>query len=145
MRTAFEIVQNVTRMICSEWIAVNAYIERDVNGIESRLENVNFRVENLMDSNSKLQTLESFLQQLFVLRRQIRKYDALVSDQLQSKLHTFIPPSYYTALKDTVTNIDKTDLEQVQELLRRNNIRIKDTIGRVISTMSMLRRKKQKA
>jgi hypothetical protein len=68
------ILQDLYRIIASEWVTVNTYVERDLNTIEWRLEN---------DRNLGLEDFEKFLGKLFILRRRVGKYKILVDEQLE--------------------------------------------------------------
>ena len=127
--SSYSILQSIYQIVASEWIVVNAYLERDLNGIEWRLE----------QSTINPHTLEFFLRQLFIMRRRIRKYQALISDQLHMRL-----PSYWNSTppdEHIFMEIQK-DFDQVQELINRSNDRIKDTVDLITSVMSVFEWKK---
>lgn len=67
------ILQDLYCIIASEWIAVNAYVERDLNTIEYRLEH----------EKGHLDGFESFLKRLFIMRHRTQKFENLVNEQLQ--------------------------------------------------------------
>ncbi|KAF2685898.1 hypothetical protein K458DRAFT_387852 [Lentithecium fluviatile CBS 122367] len=69
------IFQDVYRIVVSEWIAVNTYLERDLNAIDWQLEENN--------KTPTLDVLEQILTRLFIMRRRNRKYKAFIGDQLQ--------------------------------------------------------------
>jgi Mg2+ and Co2+ transporter CorA len=105
------ILQDLYRIIASEWIAVTTYIERDLNTIEWRLE---------ADENVTLETYESFLGKLFILRRRIGKYKSLVDEQLEL-CRNQMPEGWGNSTTTTEASIAiQNDLEQVQQLIGRN-------------------------
>ncbi|KAN0106747.1 hypothetical protein V8E51_009623 [Hyaloscypha variabilis] len=67
------VLQSAFRLVASEWIAASGYIERDINSIEWQLENEAVGIDGLKD----------FLNQLYVGRRRVRKYQELISGQLE--------------------------------------------------------------
>ena len=132
-QSALEILHEIIKIVVSEWIVVNAYLERDLNRIEWLLE----------QSTPDLATLEFFLRRLFIMRRRIRKYESIVSDHLEINLgansqNVFSSPH----MRDPTATAIKNDLTQVQELIRRNASRIKETVGLITSVMSVLEGKK---
>ncbi|CAM1504610.1 Fc.00g022010.m01.CDS01 [Cosmosporella sp. VM-42] len=68
------VLQSVARIVVSEWIATSAYVERDINTLEWRLETTDIGLE----------VFEKLLEKLFILRRRINKYQALIEDQSQA-------------------------------------------------------------
>lgn len=69
----FVILEDLCRIIASEWIVFNTYVERELNNIERWFE----------DEGETCERLHEFLTQLMKIRRRVTKYDTLVSDQLQ--------------------------------------------------------------
>lgn len=143
------ILHDLYRMISSEWIAVNMYIERDLNTIEWRLE---------IDKQATLEAFESLLNKLFIMRRRITKYESLVNEQLQS-CRSCCPISWRSspASSNTSSNLiasttsqmncalssDKViyaienDFKQVQQLIHRNTNRIMQSVALITSLMSV--------
>ncbi|KAF2192683.1 hypothetical protein K469DRAFT_317044 [Zopfia rhizophila CBS 207.26] len=70
------ILWDLYRIIVSEWIAVNPYLEWDLNAIEWCLER----------DTPNIETLNFFLEQLFIMRRRTRKCESLVADHLRLNL-----------------------------------------------------------
>ncbi|MCJ1245573.1 hypothetical protein MMC30_002777 [Trapelia coarctata] len=143
------ILQDLCRIIASEWIAVNTYIERDLNTIEWRLET---------DKRATLEVFESFLKKLFIMRRRINKYESLVSEQLQScvshspiswllsspspgtspnSIASTTPQASAALSSDQVSYAMENDLKQVQQLIHRNSDRIMQSIALITSLMSV--------
>ncbi|KAF2471666.1 uncharacterized protein BDR25DRAFT_313592 [Lindgomyces ingoldianus] len=127
------VLQDVYRIVASEWIAVNAYLERDLNAIEWKFE----------QKTPDLDLLE-ILNKLFMLRRRTRKYQALVNDQLQLRLPDHWQNNSASA-QDLVRAAMKTDFEQVQDLIRANDDRITQTTNLITSVMSVLEGQKSVA
>ncbi|ORX95512.1 hypothetical protein BCR34DRAFT_619900 [Clohesyomyces aquaticus] len=104
------ILQDVYRIVASEWIAVSTYLERDLNAIEWQLE--------AKDKTPDLDLLEERLKSLFIMRRRNRKYKALVDEQLQLRF-----PTHWTgagpaaAATDSVRAAMEADFKQVQDLI----------------------------
>lgn len=122
------ILQDLYRIIISEWIAVNTYFERDLNTIEWRLE---------ADENVTLETFESFLGKLFILRRRIGKYKSLVDEQLEL-CRNQMPQAWGNSTTTTEASIAiQNDLEQVQQLISRNVNRISQSVDLITTIMSV--------
>lgn len=130
--SSLEILHEVCRIIASEWIVVNAYLERDLNSIEWRLEQL----------APDLHTLEFFLRQLYIMRRRIRKYRALLSDQLLwEPPRSFQSPPASDNVDLEVSKAINADFKQAKELICRSNDRIKETVELITSVMSVLEAK----
>ena len=122
------ILQDLYRIIASEWIAVNTYIERDLNTIEWRLE---------ADEELTLDIFESFLGKLFILRRRIGKYKTLVDEQLEL-CRNQLPRAWDSSAIVTKASIAiQKDLEQVQQLIGRNTGRLAQSVDLITSIMSV--------
>lgn len=119
------ILQDLYRIIASEWIAVNAYVERDLNTIEYRLEH----------EKGHLDSFESFLKRLFIMRRRTQKFENLVNEQLQ--LFDGHIPDYWLHSSSASSTAIKNDLEQVQELIHRNADRITQSVSLIMSLMAV--------
>lgn len=123
------VTQAVARIIASEWISTSAYIERDINTLEWRLENGEVGIE----------VLEKFLKKLFILRRRIRKYQALVDEQLQ--LFRDCLPYAWTETPSPATEKARTemkaDFEQVRSTIENNGARLSQTLDLVASIMQV--------
>lgn len=122
------IVQDLYRIITSEWIAVNAYLERDLNAIEWRLE----------CDTPTISMLDFFLEQLFIMRRRTRKYEALISDHLRLQF----PSSWLNDSQSATVRDMEEDFQQVQDLIHRNNGRITQTVSLITSLMSVIEGKR---
>jgi Mg2+ and Co2+ transporter CorA len=123
------IIQGLARIIASEWIVVNTYIERDLNNIEWTLETENVTIE----------VFERFIKRLFILRRRIRKYKTLVDDQLvlfQYQMPAFWGIACAGNSEEQVFTGMKDDLVQVQKVIDRNTDRISQTLELITSIMS---------
>jgi Mg2+ and Co2+ transporter CorA len=100
------------------------YIERDLNAIEWRLQN----------NKDDVLLLEFFLKQLLILRRRTGKYESLVEDHLNLRYpSSWLTPSSAGVQRDLVL-----DLQQVRDMLRRNNERISQTVPLITSLMSVI-------
>jgi Mg2+ and Co2+ transporter CorA len=124
------IIQGLARIIASEWIVVNTYIERDLNNIEWTLETENVTIE----------VFEGFIKRLFILRRRIGKYKTLLDDQLTLFLHQM--PAYGDTAGNNTVEAQvfagmKDDLVQVQGAIDRNTDRISQTLELITSIMSV--------
>jgi Mg2+ and Co2+ transporter CorA len=122
------ILQDLHRIIASEWITVNAYVERDLNAIEWRLER----------DRPDIATLDFFLEQLFIMRRRTRKYEILVTDHLGLN----IPFSWRDSAPSPIEEDLEQDYHQVQDIIRRNNERITQTVALITSLMSIIEGKR---
>lgn len=71
----FVIIHDLYRIMGSEWVAVNTYVERELGTIDFRLEK---------EHPVKTEVLEEFLYKLFFLRRRVALYEKLVKEQLHS-------------------------------------------------------------
>ncbi|KAF2007283.1 hypothetical protein P154DRAFT_569168 [Amniculicola lignicola CBS 123094] len=131
-------LQDLYRIVASEWIAVNTYLERDLNAIEWRLEG----------KTPSVATLDFFLSQLFIMRRRTRKYETLVDDHLQTNLpSSWLSPgsnqqTSSTAISTKVLRSIESDLAQVQVLIHRNNDRITQTVSLITSLMAVIEGKR---
>ncbi|KAH7131477.1 hypothetical protein B0J13DRAFT_626555 [Dactylonectria estremocensis] len=116
----FCIIEGISRIIASEWIAVSTYIERDLNSIEWRLES----------SRDRIEIHEKFLNQLFTLRRRIGKFKALVQDELQL-FKAQAPRSWMSTPQANVAECIagmQEDLKQAHSLLEKNSVRVSEAI-----------------
>ncbi|CVL13883.1 hypothetical protein FPRO06_09962 [Fusarium proliferatum] len=130
------ITQAVARIIASEWISTSAYIERDLNTLEWRLEN---------DEPGML-TLESSLKKLFILRRRIRKYQGLVDEQLDL-FRKYLPQAWiatYSPAAEKARAHAEGDFEQVRSTILDNAARLSDTLG-LVTSMIQIRKGEQSA
>lgn len=145
--TQFMVLQDLFRLITSEWLCVNMYIERDLNTIEWRVEDNKTPVS--------FQGFQLFLSSLFRLRRRINKYSTLVEEQLRickiQKPASWItsacmamPSSSNTRTNDVFVGIQK-DLTQVQEAIQKNRDRIAQSVGLIMSLISELEAKQSVA
>lgn len=71
----FVLLEDLCRIIASEWLVFNTYIERELNTIEGWFEELGEECDG--------KQLHDLLHQLMRARRRVTKYDTLVSDQLQ--------------------------------------------------------------
>ncbi|KAF2180444.1 hypothetical protein K469DRAFT_753417 [Zopfia rhizophila CBS 207.26] len=137
------ILQDLYRIIASEWIAVNTYIERDLNTIEWRIER---------EIRAPLEVFESFQLKLFRLRRRTTKYEALVSDQIQSleaqrdlfSTSTSVTRESRPSQQELISALVE-DFAQVLDLVRRNSARITHQTSLITSLMSVRAGKAQAA
>ncbi|KAF5585619.1 translation initiation factor eIF-2B subunit delta [Fusarium subglutinans] len=130
------VTQAVARIIASEWISTSAYIERDLNTLEWRLEN----------DEPGMIILESFLKKLFILRRQIRKYQGLVDEQSQL-FRKYLPHAWITTYSPTTEKARaymEGDFEQVRSTILDNAARLSDTLG-LVTSMIQIRKGEQSA
>ncbi|KAH6708817.1 hypothetical protein BKA61DRAFT_659619 [Leptodontidium sp. MPI-SDFR-AT-0119] len=124
------ILQGLARIITSEWLVVNTYVERDLNNIEWTLET----------ENVTLEVFEGFIKRLFILRRRIGKYKTLVDDQLllfQQQMPDSWAIESITDTESGVFNGMKGDLVQVQNAIGRNAGRVSQTLELITSIMSV--------
>jgi Mg2+ and Co2+ transporter CorA len=120
------VFQSALRLVASEWIAASSYIERDINSIEWQLENEAVRIDGLKD----------FLDQLFVGRRRVRKYQALVDGQFELLRAGRMLPEAWRANNAPVILADmRTDFAQVRTAMEKNSQRIAQTIQLIMSVM----------
>ncbi|KAF5549526.1 translation initiation factor eIF-2B subunit delta [Fusarium mexicanum] len=128
------VTQAVARIIASEWISTSAYVERDLNTLEWRLEN---------DEPGML-ILESFLKKLFILRRRIRKYHGLIDEQLQ--LFRKYLPHAWIATDPPATEKTRAymegDFEQLRSTKLDNAARVSNTLG-LVTSMIQIRKGEQ--
>ncbi|KAF2254407.1 hypothetical protein BU26DRAFT_137672 [Trematosphaeria pertusa] len=124
------IIQDLYRIIASEWVAVNAYLERDLNAIEWRLER----------GTANISTLDIFLEQIFVMRRRTRKYESLIDNHVHVNLptHWLDPSEPSSSAADAISS----DFQQVRDLIQRNNERIAQTVSLITSLMSVIEGKR---
>lgn len=124
-----EILQDLYHIIASEWITINTYIERDLNTIAWQLET---------EKPLSLDKLEGFLEQLFILRRRIFRYQSLVDEQLE--IYRKQMPRSWDCSNNTLHGVYlaiQDDLEQVQQAIGRNVDRISDSRELITSFMSV--------
>lgn len=113
--TQFQVLQDLFRLITSEWLCVNMYIGRDLKTIEWRLEDNKIPVS--------FHDFEVFLSNSFKLRLRINKYSTLVEEQLQ--FCNIQKPASWNASSSTspktsdVFNGIIKDLSQVQEAIQK--------------------------
>jgi hypothetical protein len=132
----FMILQDLCRIIASEWIVFNTYMERELNNIDRW-----FELEG-EDCDKKL--LHKMLSQLMMARRRLLKYDMLVANQLElcplkwrhaarggsssmmamAAYHTEPPPGLL-------------DFFQVQEHFAHNKVRIAQAIKVITAFMTI--------
>lgn len=122
------ILQDLYRIIASEWVTVNTYIERDLNTIEWRLET---------DQNVGLEDFEFFLGKLFILRRRIGKYRILVDEQLELFRNQTAESWRHSNAASGLSHIIQNDLKQVEQLIARNSSRISESVELITSVMSV--------
>ena len=123
------LLQDLYRLVASEWVAVHTYLERDLSTIEWRLEN---------EKNTKLAVLESFLEHLFIFRRRISKYGRLLDEQLQSILMDH--PVTWDGEQSSVEHIKQmlaADFTHVQRLFNANAMRINQIFGIIMPLISI--------
>jgi Mg2+ and Co2+ transporter CorA len=125
------VLEDLCRIIASEWIAVNTYIERYLNAIEWRLET---------DKHLTLETFGGFLDRLFIIRRRIAKYKALVEEQVES-CGTSMPAIWGSSKHDHDAAIAaaeiKKDLAQIQKLIESNSKRVTESVDLITAIMSV--------
>ncbi|KAF2270922.1 hypothetical protein CC78DRAFT_6162 [Lojkania enalia] len=126
--TPIAILQDLYRMIASEWLAVNAYVARDLNAIEWRLER----------DKPSVSALDFFLDQLFIMRRRTKKYETLINDHLRP----FLPSSWIDRAAEHIIKDIEADFLQVQEQIRSSNERITQTVSLITSLISVVEGKK---
>lgn len=116
------------RIIAAEWITVNAYLERDLNVIEWRLER----------EAPDIGTLNDFLKQLFMMRRRIRKYESLIEEHV----HLILPSAWLdpntSVSYDTPEQDIASDTQQTLGLMHRNSERISQIVSLITSLMSVI-------
>lgn len=130
----FTILQDLFRLLASEWISVNKYLERDLNNIEIRFEDPK-RVLTL-------KALESFQERLFIMRRRVRLYMDLIDEKLQ--ICGPLKPSSWIAELEVLSSIQK-DLGQAKSLMQQNSSRITDSVALITSLMAVLEGKQSMA
>jgi Mg2+ and Co2+ transporter CorA len=135
----FVLLEDLCRIIASEWLVFNTYIERELNNIEGWFEE--------LGENCQEKQLHDLLQQLMRARRRVTKYDTLVSDQLHlcpahwrsESSHEASCPILSTA-KPAASNRLSTplqDFHQVSNHLAHNKTRISQAIKMVTSLMAV--------
>jgi Mg2+ and Co2+ transporter CorA len=133
------LLEDLCRIIASEWLVFNTYIERELNNIEGWFEE--------LGENCNEKQLHDLLHQLMRARRRVTKYDTLVSDQLQ------LCPAHwrYESSREgscPISSIDQPaasnrfssplqDFHQVSNHLAHNKTRISQAIKMVTSLMAV--------
>jgi Mg2+ and Co2+ transporter CorA len=127
--TVLFLLYDLYRLILSEWVAVHIYIERDLNTIEWRLET---------ERDAKLEVLESFLQQLIVLKRRIFKYQKLLDEKYQSILsnHRPIWDMEFSSHAPTKQMLE-ADFLHVEKLCNSNATRVNQILSIIIPLISI--------
>lgn len=124
------IAQGINRIVASEWIATNLYIERDLNSMEWRLER----------NRVQIHVMENFLVKLFTLRRRIGKYAQLVDEQMRLFREDHMPEAWTAHLpvpaKGWLLAVQK-DSAQVRDLVGKNAERISKTVDLITSIISV--------
>jgi len=128
------LLQDLCRVIASEWFTVNTYIERDINTIDWRLE---------QESALSPETFENFLQKLYTMRRRITKYQMLVTNLLESirthdrnLAHIKQTNSHHQLNNEVLLDIEK-DFAKVLEQMSNNASRISTSVSLITSLMSV--------
>ncbi|KUJ17422.1 uncharacterized protein LY89DRAFT_684469 [Mollisia scopiformis] len=132
----FVLLEDLCRIIASEWLVFNTYIERELNNIESWFEE--------LGENCNEKQLHDLLLQLMRARRRVTKYDTLVSDQLDlcpahwkhdsAQIRASCPVSGASA---TSFSSPLHDFHQVSSHLTHNKTRISQSIKMVTSLMAV--------
>jgi Mg2+ and Co2+ transporter CorA len=123
------LLQDLYRLVASEWVAMHTYMERDLSTIEWRLEN---------EKNIKLEVLESFLGHLFTFRRRTFKYGRLLDEQLQSILTDH--PVTWDGGQSSIEHAKQmlaADFVHVQRLFNANTTRINQIFSIIMPLISI--------
>jgi len=122
------VLQCALRLVASEWIAASGYIERDINSIEWQLENEGVGIDGLT----------AFLNQLHVGRRRVRKYQALITGQLELLRAKGMLPAAWRANSAPVILADmRMDFAQARSAMEKNSQRIAQTWQLITSVMQV--------
>ncbi|KAF8852537.1 hypothetical protein BDZ45DRAFT_694993 [Acephala macrosclerotiorum] len=135
----FVLLEDLCRIIASEWLVFNTYIERELNNIESWFEFLGEKCDE--------KQLHDLLLQLMRARRRVTKYDTLVHDQLhlcpehwkhETPQASSCPVSGVTqAGISTTFSSPLQDFHQVSSHLTHNKTRISQAIKMVTSLMAV--------
>jgi Mg2+ and Co2+ transporter CorA len=123
------VLQDLYRIVASEWVTVHTYLERDLSTIEWQLEN---------KKNAKLEVLELFLEHLFTFRRRIFKYGRLLDEQLQSILTDH--PVTWNSGESSIEHVEQmlaADFTHVKRLFNANATRINQIFGIIMPLISI--------
>lgn len=124
------VARGIIRIVASEWIATNLYIERDLNSMEWRLES----------SDVGIDVLENFLGKLFILRRRIGKYAQLIDDQMSLFQEDHMPSAWTAHLPHLAKGWlrdAQQDSAQVRDIVQRNAERVSKTVDLIMSIISV--------
>lgn len=140
MPRPFALLEDLSRIIASEWLVSSTYSERELNNMEVRFERPAKKYNQ--------QILENLLLQLMRARRRVTKYDSLVSDQLhlcpahwkyihnaELKGQAMCPLTQASPSANHLSPL--RDFDQVRIHLAQNNTRISEAIKLVMSLMSV--------
>jgi Mg2+ and Co2+ transporter CorA len=123
------LLQDLYRLIASEWVAVHMYLERDLSTIEWRLE---------VEKAARLEILELFLDQLLVFRRRTLMYSRLIEEQMRT-ISTGDPKSWDGGRPsiDHAKQMLISDFAHVQRLFNPNITRINQVISIIMPLISI--------
>jgi Mg2+ and Co2+ transporter CorA len=128
----FVLLYDLFRIIASEWVVFNTYVERELNNIERWFENHQEQCPNL----------HYFLNKLMTIHRRVTKYETLVRNQLQQC------PCHWNHAHDTPLKNNHIisgcpyrsplmDFDQVLDLFSYNQIRNSEAIKVATSLMTV--------
>lgn len=123
------ILQDLYRIIASEWLTVNTYVERDLNTIAWQLET---------EKRLAPEKLEMFLEELFILRRRIGRYQSLVDEQFE--IYRGQMPQSWDCSSSKISDVFaaiQDDFEQVQKSIQRNVDRVSESVDLITSIISV--------
>jgi Mg2+ and Co2+ transporter CorA len=140
VRRPFVLLEDVCRIIASEWLVFNTYIERELNNIDASLE--------IRTEEKDHQKLQDLLQHLMRARRRVTKYESLVNDQLHLcpehwKHESHSDPDSTSSMACPVAHPTTSaksplrDFDQVRDHLTHNKTRISQAIKIVMSLMNV--------
>jgi hypothetical protein len=134
----FDLLQDLCRIIASEWMVLNTYVERELNNIELWFEDVG--------EKCSMDKLHHLLSRLMTARRRVTKYDSLVTDQIAVCPHIWqydtpydhhgLPTVGCPRRKGPVPS-GLLDFMHVRDRFSRNKTRIIEAIQVVTSLMSV--------
>jgi Mg2+ and Co2+ transporter CorA len=128
----FVLLYDLFRIIASEWVVFNTYVERELNNIERWFENHQEQCPNL----------HYFLNKLMTIRRRVTKYETLVRNQLQQCPHHWNPahdkpPTNNPTTSGRLHRSPLVDFDQVLDLFSYNQMRNSEAIKVATSLMTV--------